>query len=59
MAAATGGGTIYVYQPPAKKGGHGGVVPVSTGPVVHGLEAAQIRLQLIVKSANLPVNGAR
>jgi hypothetical protein len=44
MAAATTGGTIYVYQPPVKKGGRGGVVPVNLGPVVQGLEAAKVRL---------------
>jgi hypothetical protein len=43
-AATTSGGTIYVYQPPVKKGGRGGVVPVNVGPVVRGLEAAKLRL---------------
>ena len=45
MAAATTGGMIFVYQPPAKKGGRGGVVPVNLGPVVLGLEAAKVRLK--------------
>jgi hypothetical protein len=44
MAATTSGGTIYVYQPPVKKGGRGGAVPVNMGPVVLGLEAAKARL---------------
>jgi hypothetical protein len=44
MAATTSGGTLYVYQPPVKKGGRGGAVPVNMGPVVLGLEAAKARL---------------
>jgi TPR repeat protein len=44
LAAMTSGGTIYVYQSSAKKGGRGGVAPVNLGPVVKGLEAAKVRL---------------
>lgn len=54
MAAATTGGTIYVYQPPVKKGGRGGVVSVNLGPVVRGLEAAMVRLK---KNHDKPVDG--
>jgi hypothetical protein len=45
MAATTGGGTIYVYQPPVRTDGRGGVVPVNLGPMVRGLEAAKVRLK--------------
>jgi hypothetical protein len=45
LAAATTGGTIYVYQAPVRKGGRGSVIPVNTGPVVSGLAAAKERLK--------------
>ena len=44
LAAANSGGTIYLYQPPVRKGGRGGVIPVNLGPVVAGLAAARERL---------------
>ena len=44
LAAANSGGTIYVYQPPVRKGGRGGVIPVNLGPVVAGLAEARARL---------------
>lgn len=44
LAAANSGGTIYVYQPPVRKGGRGGVIPVNLGPVVGGLAEARARL---------------
>lgn len=44
LAAADGGGTIWVYQPPLKKGGSGRVVPVNLGPKVVGLAEAKDRL---------------
>ena len=44
LAAANSGGTIYVYQPPVRKGGRGGVIPVNLGPVVAGLAGAKARL---------------
>jgi hypothetical protein len=44
MASLDSGGTIYVYQPPVRKGGRSGMVPVDTGPIVKGLGAAKVRL---------------
>jgi hypothetical protein len=44
QAAATTGGTIYVYQTSAKKGGRGSVMPVNTGAMIRGLELARVRL---------------
>jgi hypothetical protein len=41
MAAATTGGTIWVYQPPVKKGGRGSTIPVNTGPIRQGLPEAK------------------
>jgi hypothetical protein len=43
-AAATTGGTIYVYSPPVGKGGSGRVIPITT-PIVAGLPVARERLQ--------------
>jgi hypothetical protein len=43
-AATQTGGTIFVYVPASRKGGHGYVTPVNTGPVVLGLAAARERL---------------
>lgn len=45
-AAATTGGTIYVYQPPVSKGGAGRVMPITT-PVSPGLSAARERLETL------------
>lgn len=42
-AAATSGGTIYVYSPPVGKGGAGRVIPITT-PVIEGLPVAKERL---------------
>ena len=42
-AAATSGGTVYVYSPPMTRGGAGRVIPITT-PVVPGLPAARERL---------------
>ncbi|MGH6614966.1 hypothetical protein [Sphingomonas sp.] len=47
LAATTTGGTIYVYVPPAKKGGNGYTMPVSMGPVVQGLAEAKARLRAL------------
>lgn len=44
LPAATNGGTIFVYQPPVKRGGRGMVVPIDKGPKVAGLEEARRRL---------------
>jgi hypothetical protein len=46
-AATTTGGTIYVYQSSAKRGGLGRVVPVNLGAVQAGLVEAQSRLKAI------------
>jgi hypothetical protein len=48
-AAATTGGTIYVYVPATRKGGKGYVSPVNMGPRVAGLAEARERL-VAVKS---------
>jgi hypothetical protein len=45
LAANDSGGTIWVYQPPVKKGGNGRVVPVNVGPKVAGLAEAKGRLE--------------
>jgi hypothetical protein len=47
LAATASGGTIFVYQPPARKGGRGMVVPVNMGPRVAGLEEARRRLKTL------------
>jgi hypothetical protein len=47
MAATQTGGTIFVYVPASRKGGHGYVTPVNTGPVVPGLAAARERLNAL------------
>jgi Sel1 repeat len=44
MAATQTGSTIFVYVPASRKGGHGYVTPVNTGPIVPGLAAARERL---------------
>lgn len=44
VAAADSGGTIWVYQPPVKKGGSGRVVPVNMGSKTVGLAEAKDRL---------------
>ena len=44
LAEANSGGTIYLYQPPVRQGGRGGVIPVNLGPVVAGLAEARARL---------------
>ncbi len=46
-AASTTGGTIFVYQPPVRKGGAGSVMPVNMGPVVPGLAEAKARLKAL------------
>ncbi|MBD58620.1 MAG: hypothetical protein CL808_00660, partial [Citromicrobium sp.] len=43
-AAATTGGTIWVYQPPVGNGTTGRTVPLDTGPREVGLPAASERL---------------
>lgn len=43
-AATTTGGTIFVYIPPATRGGRGSVAPVNTGPIMRGLDEARKRL---------------
>ena len=52
LAAANSGGTIYVYQPPVRKGGRGGVIPVNLGPVVAGLAKARARLAALKANEN-------
>jgi hypothetical protein len=44
MAAATSGGTIWVYQPGVGNGTRGGVVPIDLGPVQFGIENAKEHL---------------
>ena len=42
-AAATSGGTMWIYSPPVVKGGSGRVIPITT-PVSPGLPVAHARL---------------
>lgn len=49
MAAATTGGTTMVYVPPVRPGSSGRVMPMSSGPVIHGLPAARERLRTLRK----------
>ena len=44
LAAADGGGTLWVYSPPVSKNDSGRVIPVSRGPKMAGLTAAKQRL---------------
>jgi hypothetical protein len=48
-AAATTGGTTMVYVPPVRRGASGTVMPINTGPVVHGLPEARARLDALRK----------
>ena len=45
-AAATTGGTMFVYSPPVRPGGSGQVIPINT-PVRPGLPAARERLSVL------------
>lgn len=57
LAALTTGGTIYVYVPPATRGGKGTTVPVNTGPRNEGLSEARERLRAL--DAVSPVTALR
>jgi hypothetical protein len=48
MAAATTGGTIFVYVAAGKKGGKGYLTPVNAGSRVEGLTSAEVRLNLLM-----------
>jgi hypothetical protein len=45
LAAATTGGTTWVYAPSVGNGTNGRVLPVNVGPRVSGLDEAKARLQ--------------
>lgn len=47
LAATTTGGTIYVYVPPATRGGKGSVTPVNNGQRNEGLSEARERLRAL------------
>lgn len=53
-AARDSGGTTWVYVPPVGKQGRGQVIPVNTGPVVHGLPEAKARLESLNKKRDQP-----
>jgi hypothetical protein len=57
-AAATTGGTMWVYQPPVSKGAKGGVVPVDSGPKLYGLQEAKRRLARLSDSRNEAASGS-
>jgi len=44
-AAASSGGTIWVYSPPVGNGTSGRVIPVNSGPKQSGLAEAKRRLE--------------
>lgn len=47
LAAASSGGTMFVYMPPVGGARYGSVVPISSGPVVPGLPEARERLRAL------------
>jgi hypothetical protein len=47
QAAATTGGTTYIYAPASKKGGRGSVTPINLGPRAEGLQEAKERLHVM------------
>ena len=47
QAAATTGGTMFVYSPPVGQAKYGSVIPITTGPVVPGLPDARERLRAL------------
>ena len=50
QAAASTGGTIWVYSPPVTKGGAGRVIPINRGPIQPGLQTASMALAEIEKN---------
>lgn len=47
LAAASSGGTIYVYSPPVGQAKYGTVIPINSGPVAPGLMSARERLRAL------------